>query len=302
MLFRSENNIYHHDSNLTNGAGDNSYRYAGANPNNYVCFGSDESTCPDDNLYRIIGVFDGRTKLIKADYATSTLLGTDGDYGNTFNNLTLSTASYKGNKDLSTIGAYYWNYKNTNSNNNGMGINTWSTSLLYSKNLNSNYLNNIGSKWTNMIDSVVWKVGGSVDYNLTKQIPQKSYEYEIISPVSTDTVNAKIGLMYISDYSFAASKDAWNSILDYTGYGTTSVSSKNWLYLGLHEWTITRNSMYNYAVNNIQPGGGVYGSAGAAISYARDAIAVRPTLYLNSSINYSSGEGTKTNSIRISAE
>ena len=60
--------------------------------------------------------------------------------------------------------------------------------------------------------------------------------------------------------------------------------------------------MYNYAVNNIQPGGGVYGSAGAAISYARDAIAVRPTLYLNSSINYSSGEGTKTNSIRISAE
>ena len=141
----------------------------------------------------------------------------------------------------------------------------------------SNYLNNIGSKWTNMIDSVVWKVGGSVDYNLTKQIPQKSYEYEIISPVSTDTVNAKIGLMYISDYSFAASKDAWNSILDYTGYGTTSVSSKNWLYLGLHEWTITRNSMYNYAVNNIQPGGGVYGSAGAAISYARDAIAVRPT-------------------------
>ena len=299
---QGENNIYHHDSNLANGAGDNSYRYAGANPNNYVCFGSDESTCPDDNLYRIIGVFDGRTKLIKADYATSTLLGTDGDYGNTFNNLTLSTASYKGNKDLSTIGAYYWNYKNTNSNNNGMGINTWSTSLLYSKNLNSNYLNNIGSKWTNMIDSVVWKVGGSVDYNLTKQIPQKSYEYEIISPVSTDTVNAKIGLMYISDYSFAASKDAWNSILDYTGYGTTSVSSKNWLYLGLHEWTITRNSMYNYAVNNIQPGGGVYGSAGAAISYARDAIAVRPTLYLNSSINYLSGEGTKTNSIRISAE
>ena len=38
-------------------AEDNSYRYAGANPNNYVCFGSDEETCPADNLYRIIGVF-----------------------------------------------------------------------------------------------------------------------------------------------------------------------------------------------------------------------------------------------------
>ena len=33
------NGIYYHDANLTNGAGDNSYRYAGANPNNYVCFG-----------------------------------------------------------------------------------------------------------------------------------------------------------------------------------------------------------------------------------------------------------------------
>ncbi|MBD9107027.1 hypothetical protein EGP99_04370, partial [bacterium] len=41
-------NIYYHDANLTNGAGDSSYRYSGANPNNYVCFGSNESTCPTD--------------------------------------------------------------------------------------------------------------------------------------------------------------------------------------------------------------------------------------------------------------
>ena len=77
---QGENSIYYHDSNLTNGANDNSYRYAGSDPDNYVCFGSDESTCPTDNLYRIIGVFDGKVKLIKADYATSALLGTDGDY------------------------------------------------------------------------------------------------------------------------------------------------------------------------------------------------------------------------------
>ena len=41
---QGKNNIYYHDANLTNGAGDNSYRYAGYNPNNYVCFGSDEAT------------------------------------------------------------------------------------------------------------------------------------------------------------------------------------------------------------------------------------------------------------------
>ena len=76
------NNIYYHDTSLTNGAGDNSYRFAGASDkvNNYVCFGSTQSPCPDDNKYRIIGVFGDKVKLIKSDYATTALLGADGDY------------------------------------------------------------------------------------------------------------------------------------------------------------------------------------------------------------------------------
>ena len=68
--------IYYHTSSLANSAADNSYRYAGANPNNYVCFGTDVSTCPGDNLYRIIGVFGSEVKLIKSasygNYAWST--------------------------------------------------------------------------------------------------------------------------------------------------------------------------------------------------------------------------------------
>ena len=61
------NNIYYHDANLTNGAGDNSYRFAGASGevNNYVCFGS-TTPCPENNLYRIIGVFGDKVKLIKS--------------------------------------------------------------------------------------------------------------------------------------------------------------------------------------------------------------------------------------------
>ena len=61
-----ENGLYYHDADLANGAGDNSYRFSGANPNNYVCFGTDEVSCPEDNLYRIIGVFNGQVKLIKS--------------------------------------------------------------------------------------------------------------------------------------------------------------------------------------------------------------------------------------------
>ncbi len=60
--------LYYHDSTLANGAGDNSYRYAGASDsvNNYICLGSDAATCPDANLFRIIGVFGDQTKVIRA--------------------------------------------------------------------------------------------------------------------------------------------------------------------------------------------------------------------------------------------
>ena len=78
------NGIYYHTSSLANGARDNSYRYAGANPNNYVCFGSDSTLCSETNLYRIIGVFDEQVKLIKSEnYSTSSWSG-DYVYNNTW--------------------------------------------------------------------------------------------------------------------------------------------------------------------------------------------------------------------------
>ncbi len=61
------NGLYYHDTDLANGAQDNSYRYSGANPNNYVCFGATGADCQnEDNQYRIIGVFNNQVKLIKA--------------------------------------------------------------------------------------------------------------------------------------------------------------------------------------------------------------------------------------------
>ena len=65
---QGDNGIYYHNSTLANGAGDNSYRFAGASDsvNNYICLGSDKATCPDANLFRIIGVFGDQTKVIRA--------------------------------------------------------------------------------------------------------------------------------------------------------------------------------------------------------------------------------------------
>ena len=62
-----DNGLYYHDADLANGAQDNSYRYSGANPNNYVCFGATGVDCQnEENLYRIIGVFNNQVRLIKA--------------------------------------------------------------------------------------------------------------------------------------------------------------------------------------------------------------------------------------------
>ncbi len=47
-------------------------RYAGSNPNNWVCFGTQNETCDEEHLYRIIGVIDGKMKIIKNSfYSTS---------------------------------------------------------------------------------------------------------------------------------------------------------------------------------------------------------------------------------------
>jgi len=107
-----DRSIYYHNETLENGAGDNSYRYAGPHDtvNNFVCFGSDDVTCSDDNLYRIIGVFDNQVKLIKYDYATKEQLGTGGDY---FRVEIPNATYYKGSQ--SQISRYFWNYANASS-------------------------------------------------------------------------------------------------------------------------------------------------------------------------------------------
>ena len=287
----SATNIYHHDSSLSNGAGDNSYRYAGASDvvNNFVCFGSNESTCPTDNLYRIIGVFGNNVKLIKYDYGTTDELGTDGDYNQTYKEWGMDS-TYKGTYgDGERIGVYYWNNATQN--------NTWSESLLNKTNLNTNFINNIGEEWANKIATTTWKVGGNTYSNIYSKTPSVVYQNEIVNPVTTNTTDnateytAKIGLMYVSDYGFAAEPSAWT--LTMGNYNNTTATSTNWMYMGLYEWTISRRADYAYNVFNVNSTG--------SVSYlsANNAFGVRPVFYLSSSVTYVEGDGTQNSPIRI---
>ena len=292
--------IYYHNSNLANGAEDNSYRYSGANPNNYVCFGSDAATCPDEYLYRIIGVFDEdsdgeyNVKLIKADYTTSEMLGTDGrDYYGNYEN---STSNYKGSMDTSTIAAYSWNYDTSVSSS---GSNNWTTSELNKINLNTNYINYLGSSWHSMIEDATWYLGGMASSSYTVKsfyTGERNNSGYGSNPTTYGPENAngnptKIGLMYPSDYGYAANPDAWAGNL--ASYSSTTTKENNWLYMGLYEWIITPRSSYSYYVFYLNYLGAL------AYNLAYSGCSVRPVFYLKSNISYASGNGTKASPFRI---
>ena len=289
--------IYIHNSSLQNGANDNSYRYAGAHDvvDNFVCFGTDTKPCPDDNLYRIIGVFGDKVKLIKYDYTTKELLGEDGDY---YGKYTITDITYLGSNYANALG-FYWNYKNDTSINNGHGSNTWSTSLLNKINLNTNFINNIGTKWASKITETTWKVGGNTGDNIQLQPTQIAYQNEIVNPVTTNSIDnqteysAKIGLMYVSDYRYATLQDNW-TLIGFSrdpskDYG--HVRNTNWIYMGFYEWTISRVADTNFTIFNIDHIGRILRDGNISC------YGVRPAFYLSNSVSYFSGSGTKTDPI-----
>ena len=359
---QGDNALYYHNSTLTNGAGDNSYRYAGGdyvlteagkatgatmmigynnsvttalidfycngtkqyvgyasscstshyylikgdttqyqtynealnasvekgyltkdNVKNFVCFGSDATTCPTENLYRIIGVFNNHVKLIKYDYAKSSLLGTDGDFSQEY---TSNYFSGEQGESPSSNSLYYWN---------NAGTNTWSASKLNTVNLNTNFTTNIGTAWANKIATTTWKVGGGTYANLRDAVPKTAYQYEVGSSASTTTYDAKIGLMYVSDYYYSASPSAWTLVGYNSDYTKSYASAKgeNWLYGGGWDWTISRYSDYSDYALIVDGSGSVLGSN------VLNKYGVRPSFSLLSSTTYVSGSGSMSDPVRI---
>ena len=249
---QGDNGIYYHESSLANGAGDNSYRYAGASDsvNNYICLGSNEATCPDANLFRIIGVFGDQTKVIRAK----------------------------------SVGNKQWHTS---------ADNTWSSSSLNTY-LNGEYLTSLGTI-AEKIATTTWKVGGGSWANIGTSVPKTAYQYEVGSSASTTTYDAKIGLMYVTDYYYSASPSAW-TLMGYNSDATKdyrAAKTTNWLYLGSYEWTISRNSDGTHYAFFVASTG--------YVSYdgVTDGSGVRPSFNLLSSTTYESGSGSMSDPVRV---
>ena len=228
------------------------YRYRGASPKNYVSFNGE--------TWRIIGVFP-----------------TDDGTGKIENRIKLIKDQSIGNKYWDTSGEY--------------GSNNWARPATLNTELNTTYLNSLTREAQNMIGDAKYYLGGYKDTTITSEV---MYQYERKTSGSTyyygtnpNNLVGKLGLMYASDYGYAASDECTQTLYN---YNNTTCTNNNWLFKSNNEWILPQNASDSGGVFYSGGGGGVlcnYRAGGWQ-------FAVRPGLYLKSSVQIIGGSGTST--------
>ena len=285
-------------------------RYYGANPNNYIYFNCSDysnqtsSTC---ETWRIIGVFDGKLKLIRG----------------------------------SQIGKYSWDNKNTSTGaENDAGKNDWTTARLMKLLNPSNYYkvdsndNNLGqslyynsasgkcysgqnnatvdcdftstgiknAETRNMIAETTYNLGG---WNSNSVYSNQIYEYERGTTVYSGrptTWKGKIALAYPSDYGYAADLNQCKDKTLYD-YDNRTCTSNNWMKAIITNngsntgWLLTPHSGHSSAAWYVSSDGFVNYNYGACV-----ATGAVPVLSLSSELGIESGgDGSSSKPYKLSA-
>ena len=242
------------DSTLQIGATESvtEYRYRGVSPKNYVTF--------NNEVWSILGVFP-----------------TDDGIGNIENRIKLI-------KDQS-IGNKYWDTS---------GSNNWTTASLQTE-LNGTYLTGLTSTSQNMIGNAKYYLGGyntsdiqkNIMYTYERKISGSDYYYH----ETTTNWTGKLGLMYASDYGYAASDECTQNLFN---YNDTTCKNNNWLFKGNDEWILPQDASSSVLAFSVISDGYVSnGNVGFGQFAAR--FAARPVLYLISSVQITGGDGTSSN-------
>ena len=285
-------------------------RYYGANPNNYIYFNCSDysnqtsSTC---ETWRIIGVFDGKLKLIRGSQI--------GKYSWDNKNISTGAEDDRGKNDWTTARLmkllnpddYYINDNNDkDSEGNYLGYSLYynSASGMCFTDEGVNYsacdFTSTGIKndeTRNMIAETTYNLGG---WNDTGVYPNEIYEYERGTTVYTGrptTWTGKIALAYPSDYGYAADLNQCKQTL--ANYDNSTCTSNNWMKAIItdngsnHGWLLTPDSSYSF---------GAWYSHGNVGEYftgaARGAV---PVLSLSSKLGIESGDGSSSNPYKLSA-
>ena len=273
------------------------YRYYGPNPNNYICLDMEgQSTCPDKHLYIIIGsIYEekentNRIKLIKAtplaDETTSEFswdYTSSGSYNNIWATITsgnYSNSLISGSQLMKLLNSGAWWNGTSGSYYNGS---TTATTVNF-----TNY--KLSDKAKSYITTSRYYLGG---YNSDPPLTNEMYGYER-GTARYDTNrplywDGYVGLMYPSDYGYAAG----NSCVNGTELGVyyEVCSDKDWLYISnTNQWLMLPNSGYSSDVFTVHSIGFVHNREYKGNS--RHTLAVSPVFFLNSSASISSGDGT----------
>ncbi len=265
---------------------DRNARFIGSNPNNYVTFNGEKAG------WRIIGVMNTpegkRVKLIRA----------------------------------SSIGSYTWDNKRdgTGSSESKWGSNDWTDSALkvilnsgayYNRTSGAcpsgasgatKYCdftsNGLTDNAKNQIDTITWKLGG-LKRNTTG-ISSNWYTSERGTTVfygRPTTWTGKVGLMYPSDYGYATAGGTSMSrasclnveLINWKNTVNSDCKNNNWLFSSSEpQWTITPSTTLDSTIFEVRVAGDILDNAGTL-------DAVRPVVYLKTSVSISGGSGTSSN-------
>ena len=183
-------------------------------------------------------------------------------------------------KDQS-IGNKYWD---TGDSNN------WARPATLNTELNTTYLNSLDSTTQSMIGNTKYYLGGYSNSSIQKDI---MYQYErkingntYYNGSNPNSFIGKLALMYASDYGYAASDECTQNVYN---YDNATCKNNNWLFKGNNEWILPQiANHYSYAFYFVSDG---------RVSNDRVSTfqhAVRPVLYLISSVQITGGNGTST--------
>ena len=285
-------------------------RYYGASPNNYIYFNCSDysnqtsSTC---ETWRIIGVFNGKLKLIRNESI--------GDYSWDNKNTSTGAETNNGKNDWTTARLMKLlnpsDYYTVDSNDNNLGqslyYNSASGKCYRGKNnatvdcdFTSTGIKNEETR--NMIAETTYNLGG---WNSSSVYPNQIYKYErgttVYTGRPTTPWTGKIALAYPSDYGYAADLNQCKQTL--INYDNSTCTSNNWMKSiitnnGSNDgWLLTTYSSYSYIAGSVYSGGIVSGNLAYILSYV-----AAPVLSLSSELGIESGgDGSSSNPYKLSA-
>ena len=271
--------------------------YAPKEINNYIYFNCSDysnqssSTC---ETWRIIGVFNGKVKLIRGSQIgkyswdnKNASTGAETAFGkNDWTDARLMKLLNPGYESEATGGSLYYNAK---SGNCYAGQNNATTTCNFTS---------VGIKDTtrNLISDTTYYLGGWDNYEV---YPNQIYEYERGTKVYTGRPTSwtgKIALPYPSDYGYATDLSKCSQNL--FNYEKSACTSNNWMKTIMKPtsgWLLTPNSGN---ANNA-----LVASSSGFVSHdiAYVASGVAPVLYLNSELAVKAGTGSSSEPYQLSA-